>query len=213
MVLTIAVPIVAALGTVIGVFKIINEMLTNSKAKLREEYRFAKEFLGDLQNSALHPIAVERGYYALAGTRSIKIAEIKYLLDLTSPDLKLRDYVYSRRYVEVNADGSRVDFRRKYNARSSRYWRKTVHLLMYGISTLIAVSPLMLVAPLHLDPKFMTFTAITLPCFGFFAVDGLRSCTKILCAERLVREQQKHTPMILLQDHPHKTSPLPRVPA
>lgn len=200
MMLAIAIKIVLALGTVIGAFKFINEMLTNSKARLREEYRFAKEFLADMDDEecALHPVAIERGYYAIAGTNSVTVTEIKYLLDLTSPDRKLRDYVSSRKYVEVNSEGSRIGFREKYKSMLSRRWRKIVYLLGYVASALIAVSPLILAAPLHFGPKFMMLTIITVPCFGFYAVDALRSLTRILTAERLVNEQQKHTPVILL---------------
>ncbi|WP_339492580.1 hypothetical protein [Pseudomonas sp. EA_15y_Pfl2_R67] len=63
------VKIIMAIGAMIGVAKIIYELSSSSKLKLREEYKFAKEFLADLdEETPPHHLAVERGYYALAGT-------------------------------------------------------------------------------------------------------------------------------------------------
>jgi len=65
--------------TTLGIFgaaRIIYEFSTGSKNKLREEYRFAKEFLRDIaQDPKLHPLAIEKGYYAIAGATSIKSKE------------------------------------------------------------------------------------------------------------------------------------------
>ncbi|SPO55668.1 conserved protein of unknown function [Pseudomonas sp. JV551A1] len=65
---------VSIIGAILAGAKIIFEFTIGKLSRLREEYRFAKEFLHDLQETdaskKLHPMAVERGYRALAGTRS-----------------------------------------------------------------------------------------------------------------------------------------------
>jgi hypothetical protein len=194
---------IAALAAIAGVAKIIFEFSVGGKLRLREEYRFAKEFLNELEsNSKLHHLAVERGYYAIAGTSAIKVPEIKYLISLTNADGRLKDYVLSRRYVELKEKTNRIDFRDKYKKRWSRVWRKAVYLSVYFIGSFLALSPLLLVKPLGLEPKYMLMVFFTLPCFGFFAVDSLRGFVKVARGEALVKEQEEHAPLIFVnKDH------------
>ena len=71
--------VVTAIGGIIGVGKVIYELSSGSKLRLREEYRFAKEFLKDVQQEkGIHPLIKEKGYHAIAGTDSIKSEEIEY---------------------------------------------------------------------------------------------------------------------------------------
>jgi hypothetical protein len=194
------VKIIMAIGAMIGVAKIFYELSSSSKLKLREEYKFAKEFLADLDEEVPpHHLAVERGYYALAGTSSIQVSDIKYLISLSNPNKSLSDYALSRRYVELNKKAHRIEFRSKYQSRFSRVWRKSFYLLVYIFASLLAMSPLLLAAPFNLGPKFMLLALVTIPGCGFFAFDALRSCVKIMRGEALVKEQEKHVPLIIVK--------------
>jgi hypothetical protein len=64
---------------------------------------------------------------------------------------------------------------------------------------------LLLVKPLGLEPRYMFTVLITLPCFGFFAVDALRVFVKIVRGEALVKEQREHAPLIIVKDEHKKT--------
>lgn len=195
------VKIIMAIGAMIGVTKIIYELSSSSKLKLREEYRFAKEFLADLdEETPPHHLAVERGYYALAGTSSIQVSDIKYLISLSNPDKSLKDYALSRKYVELNKKLHKIDFRLKYQRNFSRVWRKSFYILIYVLASLLAMSPLLLAAPFNLGPKFMLLALVTIPGCGFFAFDALRSCMKIMRGEALVKEQEKHVPLIIVKN-------------
>jgi hypothetical protein len=57
----------------------------------------------------------------------------------------------------------------------------------------------MLAGPLKLEPKFMLLAFATIPSFGFFAFDALRSFIKIQRGEALVKEQAKHAPLIMVK--------------
>jgi len=195
------VKIIMAIGAMIGVAKIIYELSSSSKLKLREEYKFAKEFLADLdEETPLHHLAVERGYYALAGTSSIQVSDIKYLISLSNPDKSLKDYALSRKYVELNKKFHKIDFRSKYQRKFSRIWRKSFYVLIYVLASLLAMSPLLLAAPFNLGPKFMLLALVTIPGCGFFAFDALRGCMKIMRGEALVKEQEKHVPLIIVKN-------------
>ncbi|MCI0919425.1 hypothetical protein JNA64_19890 [Pseudomonas stutzeri] len=195
--------VTAALG-IFGVAKIIYEFSTGSKNKLREEYRFAKEFLRDIaQEPKLHPLAIEKGYYAIAGTTSIKSKEIEYVLSLENPDTCLKDYTLSRQYLEhISQNGNfKIEFSQKYKSNFSRNWRKTVHVLVYFFGSFIALSPLLLFKPLGLNiNQFMGLAIITMPVFGFFAFDSLKSFIKIKRGEKLVSSQSKHTKLIIVKN-------------
>jgi hypothetical protein len=194
--------IVTALLGIIGVAKIIYEVSSGSKLRLREEYRFAKEFLKDLQQDKdIHPLTIEKGYYAIAGTNSINSKEIEYILTLENPDRCLKDYALSRQYLEhLKTSGNlQIDFAKKYKSNWSRRWRKTLHVAIYFLGSCIAVSPFILFKPLALESKqFLALIAITLPTFGFFAAESLRSFIKIHRGELLVKNQNKHTKRILI---------------
>ena len=195
------VKIIMAIGAMIGVAKIIYELSSGSKLKLREEYKFAKEFLADLdEETPAHHLAVERGYYALAGTSSIQVSDIKYLISLSNPDKSLKDYAFSRKYVELNKKLHKIDFRLKYQRKFSRVWRKSFYVLIYVLASLLAMSPVLLAAPFNLGPKFMLLALVTIPGCGFFAFDALRSCMKIMRGEALVKEQEKHVPLIIVKN-------------
>lgn len=197
--------IIVALGTMAGVAKVVYELSVGGKLRLREEYRFAKEFLKDLEATPkLHHLAEERGYYALAGTSSMKVSEIKYLVSLTDADRRLKDYVLARRYVVLNERTNKIDFRDKYKAVWSRTWRKVIHIITYMIGSFLSFSPLLVIQPLGLPPKYMLLVFITLPCFGFFAVDFMRSFVKISRGEVLIKEQQEHIPRIYVEKEHRK---------
>lgn len=205
--LSFIIKIIIALGTMAGAAKIVYELAVGGKLRLREEYRFAKEFLKDLESpDTLHHLAEERGYYALAGTSSMKVSEIKYLVSLTDADRRLKDYVLSRKYVTLNEQTSRISFHERYKSSWSRNWRKCIHIAAYMIGCLLAFSPLLVIQPLGLPPKYMLLILVTLPCFGSFAVEFIRSFVKISRGEALVKEQQEHAPRIYLEKE-HRTTP------
>lgn len=197
------VKLITVIFGIIGAAKIIFDLSSGSKAKLRDEYRFAKEFLKDLaQEPKLHPMAIEKGYYAIAGTTAIKSREIEYILSLENPDKCLKDYTLSRKYLEHlgSNENTKVDFADKYKKSWARTWRKGIHLSVYFIAALAAMSPFLLQQLLNAETKqVLVFSAITIPTFGFFAFDSLRSFIKIYRAEALVKNQNKHTKLIVVE--------------
>lgn len=193
-----------ALAAIFGIAKIIHDFSAANKNKLREEYKFAKDFLRDIaQEPKPHPFAVEKGFFAIAGTTAIKSKEIEYILSLENAHTCLNDYVTSRTYLEhIDRNGSlKIQFANKYKSALSRKWRKAAHVLAYAIFAFIALSPFVLFKPLALSlNQFLAVSAFTIPVLGYLAISSLLSFIKIKRAEALVASQSRHTKLILVKE-------------
>lgn len=191
-----------AVAAIIGTGRVIYEIMIGKKSRLRDDYKFAKEFLSDLKEKPdLHPFAIEKGYQAIAGSTTLKSEEIAYLLSLENPGKCLKDYVLSKKYLQhLNTSGDlQLSFSEKYSASWARNWRKALYLTLYFGLAFAALSPLILAKAGVTKPvQLLTFLAITVPFFGFYAWASLRSFTQIYRGEKLILNQSKHTRKILL---------------
>ena len=192
--------VIKLIGVVAAIFslgKIIYDITTGQKSRLREEYKFARVFFEDLKNNPnLHPFALEKGYQAIVGSTAVKVEEIAYLLSLKNPGQCLHDYFLSKKYLQkLNPSESRqLNFSKKYSSPLSRNLRKGVCLVLYVIFACIAISPLFF-------SKYFRFLVITLPTFGYYALASLKISIKIYRGEQLVKNQEKHTPSIQIPSH------------
>jgi len=201
------VQLLTVIGVVAAATKVIRELSFMDKSRLAEEYRVAREVLKDIEQNPDLPLLVkERGYLAIAGTSAINPADVVYLISLVNPARSLRDYVHSRKYVELDVKRHRIDFRPRYRRRFSRIWRKAWSFTLYVVWCAIAMSPLLLIQPMGLEPKFAFWMGITVPVAGFFGVTSLIDCLKIIKGEKLVQSQEQHTRKILVTHEPKKSS-------
>lgn len=198
-VIKVAVSAGAFVGVLGGLGRFAWERSLSSKVKLRDEYRFAKEFLNDIdENPRMHPLVVERGYYALAGTMDLKVQEIKYLIGLEGPGGRLKDYVGARKYLDLNLVSNRVDFKEKYRGKFARRIRMVFYGFMYFYFAVLAILPLWSSSFFGVAPIFMLLAVATIPFFGLLSADSLIRVVRILDAQRLVRDQKPHTELILV---------------
>jgi hypothetical protein len=201
------VQLLTVIGVIAAATKVIRELSFMGKSRLAEEYRIAKEVLKDIEQNPDLPLLVkERGYLAIAGTTAINPADVAYLISLISPATSLRDYVLSRKYVELDVERHRIDFRPKYRRRFSRIWRKAWSFTLYIVGCAIAMSPLLLIQPMGLEPKFAFWLGVTLPVAGSLGVSSLIDCLKIIKGEKLVKSQEQHSRRILVAPTPKKPS-------
>jgi len=197
----------ACIGLV-GAAKGIYEWSIGRRSKLREEYKFAKDFIDAVNGPvAMHPYLKEKGYQAIAGDTTISGAEVEYLLSLTRPQRALSDYVMGREYLEHLPDSGNLQlkFKKKYERKWSRQWRTWTYSALYFVFSFTAFSPLIFSSYLHLSAQ-QTFTAFAI---GFFTLVPygllfLRSSAKISRAENLVANQNRHTQRILISSLPAK---------
>jgi len=194
--------VVATVG-IVSAGKIIYEFISGSKSKLREEYKFAKEFINDLNKSNIHPFVIEKGYQAIAGTTTVNSEEIAYILSLENPVKCLKDYVLSKKYLDhLETNGNlKISFSKKYKSKYSRNWRKLFYLGTYFVSAFIALSPLILTRIYEFNlNQFMLLSVFLMPVFSLLAFDSLRSFTKIYRSEKLEENQKSHTQHIIISD-------------
>lgn len=186
----------------IGAAKLIYDLSIGKRGRMREEYKFAKDFLQDVSSGEqLHPFLREKGYQAIAGDKQIGADEIEYLLSLKGPERALRDYVLGRPYLEhlPDAGNLQISFREKYKGVWSRRWRKFFYLITYFGLAFLAFAPLVLSKFFPIGPPqiFVAF-AVCVSVFGPYAWFALKAGTRIYRAEKLVEHQHKHTQRIVL---------------
>jgi len=187
----------------IGIAKIFYEILIGKRNRMREEYKFAKDFLDELEASKnIHPFVREKGYQAIAGDNQLGSDEIEYLLSLQQPDLALRDYVLGRKYLQhlPNVGNREIAFKKEYQRVWYRRLLTALYFGLYAILVFLAFAPLLFSKFLFKDPTKITLSAI-LMCFLVFvpyAWFALKAVTRIVRAEKLVNRQQKHSQTILL---------------
>lgn len=185
-----------------GTAKVYQEISFGRRNRMREEYKFAREFLGDVKNKKdLHPFSLEKGFQAIAGDNKLRSEEIGYLLSLREPDRALRSYVMGRPYLQhlPNSGNLQVSFRKKYSRPWARRWRKWLYTALYGVLVFGAAAPLIFSRSISRDPTtIFTLFLITSVTFFPYGIAFLRAAAKIHRAEDLVKNQNVHTQTIIV---------------
>ena len=192
----------AVVTAVLLPIKFFFEMSSGKSAKLRDDYRFAKEFLKDISDDELHPYLVEKGYQALAGVTDISVKEVEYILTLDNSVSCLRDYVLSKKYLDkLETSGSlKLKFKDKYQSRYSRLWRQIIYFICYSFLAFSALIPLTLDNILGLSKlESLGLLLVTLPTLGIPAWLFLKGTVKISRAQKLVKDQSKYTKSVIVQ--------------
>ncbi|EGR1130024.1 MULTISPECIES: hypothetical protein [Vibrio] len=196
--LTLVAKLVPAVVGIIGGGKVIYELVSGVQSKLREEYKFAKEFLDDGNLKNLHPFAIAKGYQAIVGSTLVTQKEAEYILSLSNPVQRLNDFKKSLQLFEkMDTKGEfELVFKSKYKANWSRNWRKAFYLFWYFTLAFIALSPI--VFPEWFGEQGILAIIMTLPAFGFYAWGAMNAYSKIKAAERLVENKERHTSRIVV---------------
>ncbi|RUS67269.1 hypothetical protein CUZ56_01212 [Saezia sanguinis] len=172
------------------------------KSHMREEYKFAKEFLNDVKNNKeMHPFAIEKGFQAIACEQWIEAKEVDFVISLEEPTRSLNDFIQGNRYIELKEDknGQQIVFKQKYQAIWHRRWRKLVALLLYFCFCLLALSPWLLLPYITMNiGTAVILLLVTIPVFGSYAYMCLSWGTRVLAAERLVKRKPVSKQQILL---------------
>lgn len=187
--------LIAAVGAVIGVRMKYAEFRLARHGHLREEYRFAREFMADLMSpTGMHPFLKQKGYQAIACDARLSATEIEYLLNLDDAPRALEDYVLGRSYLEhkTTAVGAQIAFKQKYERPWSRNWRKGGYILIYVILFGLAGLPVLIPAFDSLQPlqKLVTLL-ISVAFFVPLAFLPLEGQFRVIRAEALVKSQRR----------------------
>lgn len=184
---------VGLLGSIFTAYKLLLEVVLNRKPRLREEYKFVKEFLVDVAAPTQpHPYLVEKGFAAIYGKDNLTAAEILYLLAQPNPSLSLKRYSAARqRYVEYSESMKRFDFQSKYSDAGKRKRAKIFNTGGYFIFAALALIPLFFASNLFGKNWQMAivFILMFLVAFGPQAILYALEFGRIVKGEKLVESQ------------------------
>lgn len=189
-------------GGAVATWKVVVELLRGKHGHLREEYKFARDFIKDVsENPKMHPFLRQKGYQAIAGDTRLSASEIEYLLTLHDSARSLKDYVLGKPYLEhlATAAGSQVVFKRKFEARLVRFSRKVFFFVLYLLCYFAGFAPVALPVFKAMSPAQVLVTfAFTALLFFPAAFLALRAGVRVARAEVLVKNQQKHSQGIVV---------------
>lgn len=183
----------------------VYEIVIGARSRLRDEYKFAREFMLDLERQpTMHPFVLEKGYQALVGDSLLSTNEATYLLSLKDSPRALRDFVMGRKYLEhlPQKGNLQIDFKVVYRTRWPRLWRRTMYLTLAGLLWLLGFGPLVFSPELFKGVAVETWLPYTFGCIVIFlpnAFFSLKNWARIYRAEELVKNQQRHTQHIVTE--------------
>lgn len=183
---------------VIGGAKIIYDAYAGRTSRARDEYRFAKEFLRDIEGD-LHPFLKDKGYKAISGNDRITPEEASYLIELKDPVRALKDFSLGMDYVELSKESPRhfISFKKKYARPWSRRWRKGLFVFLYIILAMGTLSPLMLSKAFGNFYTALTYFCLFVVFLGMPAIAFLKWAVRIYRAEQLEKNQSRHRELIV----------------
>lgn len=189
------------LGGAVATWRVVVELLRSKHGHLREEYRFARDFINEVTaNPKMHPFLKQKGYQAIAGDERLSAGEIEYLLTLNDSARSLKDYVLGKPYLEhlATSAGRQVVFKQKFGSRWSRLSRKVLFFILYLLCYFAGFAPVALPAFKAMQPAQALITfAFTAAFFFPASFLSLRAGVRIARAEVLVKNQHKNNPGVI----------------
>ena len=168
-----------------------------SKSRLKDDYRFAKEFLEDIvSDKDMHHLVVERGYFALVGKSGVKVEDIEYIISLVDADRCLKDYLLARTFIEFDVRIQKIVFKGVCKSKRIRSILKVLLFLVYFIMGNLAVAPYIFAYKFDFSLQWFALSVVAFLCFGFFAVRSLLAFIRIQRGEELVKGQRKCRPLV-----------------
>ena len=172
-------------------WSVIVALLKGRRQRLRDEYRFAREFMTDLQGIAEgSPLLQQLGCHAVTGDTAVDFAAFQHIANLPDPEKALSNYAFGYKYVEyvTTSKAPRIQFKNRFRRRSTRFIIKLVFLLLYIVMYILGWCPAILHSlkmwgPSSPGPAFIITACIFFP-MAYFA---LRAGVKVQRAERLVK--------------------------
>lgn len=184
--------LIAIIVGAVTTWNIVAGLLRHRVTRLREEYKFARDFYSDLNGIASsNEYLQQKGYFALTGDLSLSPSEARYLLKLRDPVRTIHAYSMGKGYL---AFSDILDRKIAIKPGWESQWRRTVvkvtFITLYFICYLFAFSPLLLhsfglwgtTSPF---PSFVFLAAMFLPAAFFFIKAGVR----VKLAEKVVKAQ------------------------
>lgn len=182
----------------VGVLKNILDISPIRRNRVRDEYKFGKEFLMDLdENPKMHPYLQEVGFAGIAGNKSVDANVIRYLLTLNKPLQSIAYYVEGEKYLRFKSTGLiQINFPEKYQSERSRRLLKCRNFFGYLFFATLAIVPLIINKDINLTVVTAFIFGGNVMLFGCVAVWCLLQSDKLKMAEKFINQQVQHTQTI-----------------
>ncbi|MEM5372838.1 hypothetical protein V4C53_43515 [Paraburkholderia azotifigens] len=107
--LKITLQILGTLVALVGIPKVYLDSSIASRSRLRDDYKFAKEYLSDVHGEeSMHRYLREKGSQAITGKRDADPEHVEFLLSLVKPSKALHLYAAGKQCLETSyANGNR----------------------------------------------------------------------------------------------------------
>lgn len=175
--------------------RLVVDVVNSKKSKMRDEYKFAREFLESVkEDKDVHPFAMEKGYQAIAGSSKVKAKEIRYILELENASERLQDFVDGYDYLQhLSAQGDKeISFRAKYATKWKLNLRKYACFASYLVNAFLAFVPFVFQKELKLALNEVGMAmCFTVPIFIPYALHFLFMGLKIRSAQQFIELQSK----------------------
>lgn len=184
--------LITLIAAVVGLPRIVEELTNLKRSRLREEFKFIKEYMAELTSA--HPFVIEKGYLAISGDDSLTAKEIGYLFSLKSPGQALKKYARARKYLEFEESpagtGAKIEFKKEYTEHK-RQWLKKLNVGGYVVFASLAFAPILFAKEAFGNnwQIALIFAAMFLLFFGMLAYSFLSDYARILRGEELISMQ------------------------
>lgn len=188
----IVLKLIGLIVAVVGLPRVVEELTNLKRSRLREEFKFIKEFISELESA--HPFVIEKGYLAISGDDTLTAKEITYLFSLKSPGKALRKYAKARKYLDFKESpagaGAKIEFRNEYTD-NKRKWLKRLYIGCYGVFASLAFAPIVFAKDVFGSnwQVALAFVGLFLVVFGALAYSFLADYARFLRGEELLGMQ------------------------
>ena len=157
--------VIALCAGILGIYKLLVQVIISKSQKRRDEYSFSKEFLADLENPETHALTLQKGFHALTGI-SASLVEIKHILAQPNPDGLIRSRSSAKEFIDFCPASVTYKWKSLYAISWIRKCTSGFFLSLYFIFGVSALTPL-------LTPQIDIAQFLKLPVTAFVLSFGL----------------------------------------
>ncbi|MBL0568643.1 hypothetical protein JD505_05020 [Aeromonas hydrophila] len=135
--------VIGALASLFAIYKVVVDVVLARSSRRRDEYKFTKEYISDLQGGSEHLYVLEKGFFALTG-KIYPISEINVLLSQKSPSVSLSLRSDSGSFVQFDDESQKYIWKGKYKNKYIRKYAGKLFFFLYLITASLAIGPIYL---------------------------------------------------------------------
>ena len=130
------------LDRITALYQLIVDVIMVKSSNQREQYKFVKGFLEEVNNDEIHPLIIEKGFQAISG-KTYSVPEIKYLLSFTNPSDAIYFRSSSSSFVNYDNEKNTYNWKKPYSYKPLNKVLSLLYLLLYIVFAFTALLPIL----------------------------------------------------------------------